>query len=205
VAATAIAAQHVMQYAAAVKRDPTTSHVAHLMDEHRTHFLGGKADGAWVVDAAVWYATGLEPVRFDGTRLCVWGGGGGGGCEGGEAVLSLTQKATLVQFVGFFAVHSLSVLRAPARVIRRQRRFLPLQYTKRAGAQVMIWGVSVAGWEMSHMSALFVAGAACVGLTNRMSEELFTSTFLDGTVRRLPVMPMWEMSQRTAMGKSCES
>ena len=33
------------------------------------------------------------------------------------------------------------------------------------------------------MSALFVAGAACVGITNAMSEEKFTSTFLDGAVR----------------------
>jgi Na+/H+ antiporter NhaC len=63
-------------------------------------------------------------------------------------VLSGQQQATLLQFVGFFAV--------------------------------MIWGVAVAGWEMSHMSALFIAGAACVGLTNSMSEERFTSTFLDG-------------------------
>jgi hypothetical protein len=48
VGATVVAAQHVMQYAAAVKSEPSTSHVAHLMPEHRTHFLSGRADGACV-------------------------------------------------------------------------------------------------------------------------------------------------------------
>ncbi|MDX1421823.1 MAG: YfcC family protein [Kiloniellales bacterium] len=45
---------------------------------------------------------------------------------------------------------------------------------------VMIWGVSVGGWWMAEMSALFIAASIVVGLVARMGEEEFTSTFVDG-------------------------
>jgi uncharacterized ion transporter superfamily protein YfcC len=45
---------------------------------------------------------------------------------------------------------------------------------------VMIWGVSVGGWWMAEMSALFIAAAIVVGFVARMGEESFTSTFVDG-------------------------
>jgi len=45
---------------------------------------------------------------------------------------------------------------------------------------VMIWGVSVGGWWMAEMSALFIAAAIVVGFVARMGEEAFTSTFVDG-------------------------
>jgi uncharacterized ion transporter superfamily protein YfcC len=45
---------------------------------------------------------------------------------------------------------------------------------------VMIWGVSVAGWWMAQMSALFLAAAIIVAVIVRMGEEEFTSTFVNG-------------------------
>ena len=45
---------------------------------------------------------------------------------------------------------------------------------------VMIWGVSVEGWWMARMSALFIFASIIVGLIGRMSEEEFTGTFIDG-------------------------
>lgn len=45
---------------------------------------------------------------------------------------------------------------------------------------VMIYGVSVAGWWMAQMSALFLGAAILVGLLVRMGEEEFTSTFVNG-------------------------
>jgi uncharacterized ion transporter superfamily protein YfcC len=45
---------------------------------------------------------------------------------------------------------------------------------------VMIWGVSVGGWWMAEMSALFLAAAILVGVIGRLGEEGFTTTFVDG-------------------------
>jgi len=45
---------------------------------------------------------------------------------------------------------------------------------------VMIWGVSVAGWWMAQMSALFLAASIIVCLIARMGEEEFTTTFVNG-------------------------
>lgn len=44
----------------------------------------------------------------------------------------------------------------------------------------MIYGVSVCGWWMAQISALFLAGAIVIGLVAGMSEEELTSTFIDG-------------------------
>ncbi len=52
---------------------------------------------------------------------------------------------------------------------------------------VMIWGVSVAGWWMARMSALFLVAAIITGLIARMGEEEFTSTFVDGARELLGV------------------
>jgi uncharacterized ion transporter superfamily protein YfcC len=49
-----------------------------------------------------------------------------------------------------------------------------------ASFAVMIWGVSVGGWWMAEMSALFIAAALVVGVIDWMGEEEFTSTFVDG-------------------------
>ncbi len=45
---------------------------------------------------------------------------------------------------------------------------------------VMIWGVSAGGWWMAKMSALFIVASIVVGVIARMSEEDFTTTFVDG-------------------------
>ena len=45
---------------------------------------------------------------------------------------------------------------------------------------VMIWGVSMGGWWMAEMSALFLVSAIVVGVIGRMGEEDFTNTFVDG-------------------------
>ncbi|MCE8007786.1 MAG: YfcC family protein [Aestuariivita sp.] len=49
-----------------------------------------------------------------------------------------------------------------------------------ASFAVMIWGVSVGGWWMAEMSALFIVASIVVGLIDWMGEEEFTSTFVDG-------------------------
>ncbi|EPJ47726.1 MAG: hypothetical protein OFPII_11380 [Osedax symbiont Rs1] len=45
---------------------------------------------------------------------------------------------------------------------------------------VMIWGVSVGGWWMAEMSALFIVAAIVIGFIDWMGEEEFTTTFVDG-------------------------
>lgn len=45
---------------------------------------------------------------------------------------------------------------------------------------VMIYGVSVAGWWMAQMSALFLAASIVTAFIARMSEQEFTDTFVDG-------------------------
>lgn len=45
---------------------------------------------------------------------------------------------------------------------------------------VMIYGVSIAGWWMAEISAMFLAATIIVGLVARMSEEEFTTNFIDG-------------------------
>ena len=45
---------------------------------------------------------------------------------------------------------------------------------------VMVWGVSMRGWWMAEMSALFLASAILVGFVSWMGEKPFTSAFVDG-------------------------
>lgn len=45
---------------------------------------------------------------------------------------------------------------------------------------IMIWGVSVGGWWMAELSALFLAASILVGLIGRLSEVELTTTFVDG-------------------------
>ena len=45
---------------------------------------------------------------------------------------------------------------------------------------IMIYGVAVAGWWMAEISAMFLAATIIIGLIARMSEEEFTSSFIDG-------------------------
>lgn len=45
---------------------------------------------------------------------------------------------------------------------------------------VMIYGVSVAGWWMAEISAMFLGATIIIGLIARMSEEEFTTSFIDG-------------------------
>ncbi|MFY2510377.1 YfcC family protein [Vibrio pectenicida] len=65
----------------------------------------------------------------------------------------------------------------------------PLEFTGRrktillifgASFAVMIYGVSIAGWWMAEISAMFLAAAILVGLVARMSEENFVNSFIDG-------------------------
>ncbi|KLV02231.1 C4-dicarboxylate ABC transporter [Photobacterium aquae] len=45
---------------------------------------------------------------------------------------------------------------------------------------IMIYGVSVAGWWMAEISAMFLASTIIIGVISRMSEEEFTTSFIDG-------------------------
>jgi len=45
---------------------------------------------------------------------------------------------------------------------------------------IMIWGVSVGGWWMAEISALFLGATIVTGLVARMGEQELTSTFVDG-------------------------
>ncbi len=45
---------------------------------------------------------------------------------------------------------------------------------------VMMYGVSVAGWWMAEISALFLAGSIIIGLLGGLNEETLVSTFVNG-------------------------
>ncbi|MGF1704012.1 YfcC family protein [Photobacterium makurazakiensis] len=45
---------------------------------------------------------------------------------------------------------------------------------------IMIYGVAVAGWWMAEISGMFLASTIIIGLIARMSEEEFTTSFIDG-------------------------
>ncbi|MGF1682066.1 YfcC family protein [Photobacterium minamisatsumaniensis] len=45
---------------------------------------------------------------------------------------------------------------------------------------IMIYGVAVAGWWMAEISGMFLAATIIIGLIARMSEEEFTTSFIDG-------------------------
>lgn len=49
-----------------------------------------------------------------------------------------------------------------------------------ASFAVMIYGVSVLGWWMAQISAMFLATSILVGFIARMSEEEFITSFIDG-------------------------
>lgn len=56
-----------------------------------------------------------------------------------------------------------------------------------ASFAVMIYGVSVAGWWMAEISAMFIGSSIIIGVINRMSEEEFTTSFIDGARELLGV------------------
>lgn len=45
---------------------------------------------------------------------------------------------------------------------------------------VMMWGVSVQGWWMAELSALFIGSSILVGFIGRLSETELTDSFVDG-------------------------
>lgn len=45
---------------------------------------------------------------------------------------------------------------------------------------VMMWGVSIGGWWMAELSALFLLSSIVVGLIGRLSEQDLTNSFIDG-------------------------
>jgi len=45
---------------------------------------------------------------------------------------------------------------------------------------LLVYGVSVLGWWMAEMSALFLAASILVAIVNKMGEEEFTDTFVEG-------------------------
>ena len=45
---------------------------------------------------------------------------------------------------------------------------------------IMIWGVSVAGWWMARMSALFIVAAIVVAIIDRTGEQKFVENFMEG-------------------------
>ncbi|EOC1280379.1 YfcC family protein [Cronobacter turicensis] len=69
----------------------------------------------------------------------------------------------------------------------RSADMLPFTMTRKiiliifaASFAVMIYGVAVRGWWMGEISGVFLAAAIITGVVARMSEEAFTSTFIDG-------------------------
>ncbi|EIX1533543.1 YfcC family protein [Cronobacter sakazakii] len=69
----------------------------------------------------------------------------------------------------------------------RSGEMLPFTATRKvilvifaASFAVMIYGVAVRGWWMGEISGVFLAAAIITGVVARMSEEAFTSTFIDG-------------------------
>ncbi|EMC4350525.1 YfcC family protein [Cronobacter sakazakii] len=69
----------------------------------------------------------------------------------------------------------------------RSGEMLPFTMTRKiilvifaASFAVMIYGVAVRGWWMGEISGVFLAAAIITGVVARMSEESFTSTFIDG-------------------------
>ncbi|MDT3521592.1 YfcC family protein [Cronobacter sakazakii] len=69
----------------------------------------------------------------------------------------------------------------------RSGEMLPFTMTRKiilvifaASFAVMIYGVAVRGWWMGEISGVFLAAAIITGVVARMSEEAFTSTFIDG-------------------------
>ncbi|QGX90452.1 YfcC family protein [Tatumella sp. TA1] len=52
---------------------------------------------------------------------------------------------------------------------------------------VMIYGVSVEGWWMAEISAMFLGFSLLIGVVARMSESLFVETFIDGAKELLGV------------------
>lgn len=52
---------------------------------------------------------------------------------------------------------------------------------------MLVYGVSVLGWWMAEMSALFLAAAIVVAIIARMGEEEFTNTFVEGARELLGV------------------
>ncbi|WP_367989498.1 YfcC family protein [Vibrio sp. NTOU-M3] len=45
---------------------------------------------------------------------------------------------------------------------------------------IMMWGVSIAGWWMAELSALFIGSSIVVGIVARMSEAEITDSFVNG-------------------------
>ena len=73
----------------------------------------------------------------------------------------------------FFLKNSAEVVEfTPARIL------ILLMFAATFG--VMIWGVSVGGWWMAEMSALFLVSSIVIGFIGRLSEEELTGTFVDG-------------------------
>ncbi|EOC0055683.1 YfcC family protein [Cronobacter turicensis] len=69
----------------------------------------------------------------------------------------------------------------------RSADMLPFTMTRKiiliifaASFAVMIYGVAVRGWWMGEISGVFLAAAIITGVVAHMSEEAFTSTFIDG-------------------------
>lgn len=58
------------------------------------------------------------------------------------------------------------------------RKFILVLFAATFG--IMIWGVSVGGWWMAEMSALFLVSSIVIGLIGRLNEEELTGTFVDG-------------------------
>ncbi|WP_310621401.1 YfcC family protein [Flexibacterium corallicola] len=52
---------------------------------------------------------------------------------------------------------------------------------------ILVYGVSILGWWMAHMSALFLASAILVGLVTRMGEAQFIDSFIKGAQDLLSV------------------
>ena len=52
---------------------------------------------------------------------------------------------------------------------------------------IMIWGVSVGGWWMARMSALFLASSIVIGIVARLGEKGYTGAFVKGASELLGV------------------
>ena len=81
--------------------------------------------------------------------------------------------------------HFLATAEGEAPELNGQRKLILLLFLVAFG--IMIWGVSVLGWWMARMSALFLVMSIIVGLVGRLSEKEFTDTFVAGAADLLGV------------------
>lgn len=96
-----------------------------------------------------------------------------------QSVVFETRRADLAHFVkeDVEATWREGCVKKPIKLTLQQKAILILFGSAFA---IMIWGVSMGGWGMNDMSALFIGFSILVGLVARQEEEKFTTNFVAG-------------------------